>query len=125
MKAPKVVLRATPPAKKTTIKRGPSSAYLREDELLSWNPKGYTLQMLGARKELRDIQFIKAQQNKQDFYYFSTLYKGKPWYVIVYGNYPSRDTAILAAASLPPKLRQKKPWARSIQGVHEDIKRSK
>ncbi|MEH6625601.1 MAG: AAA family ATPase [Motiliproteus sp.] len=125
-RAEAVVTEANPGA---TVKVAPkaqakrSSPYLREDELLSWNPKGYTLQMLGARKELSVAQFIKAQAKKDDFYYFSTMYKGKPWYVVVFGNYSNRDKAILAVANLPANLRRKKPWARSIQGVQEDIKR--
>ncbi|MCW8885340.1 MAG: AAA family ATPase [Motiliproteus sp.] len=111
------------PVVKMPRKSSPSSPYLRERELMSWKPSGYTLQMLGARKELSVIQFIRAQANKEQFYYFSTTYKGKPWYVIVYGNYPNRDAAISAVSKLPKKLRQKKPWPRSIKGVQDDIGR--
>ncbi len=102
-----------------------STPYLRERELLSWNPAGYTLQMLGARKEKSVVEFIGSRADKNSLYYFSTIYKEKPWYVVVYGNYTSRDKAIAAVASLPADLRRLNPWARSVRGVHDDIRRKK
>lgn len=99
--------------------------YLREDELLSWNANGYTLQLLGARKEASVVGFIDAHPDKNKFYYFSTIYKEKPWYVIVYGQYQSRNEAVAAIRSLPDDLKKQKPWARSIKGVQADIRRDK
>lgn len=101
----------------------PSHPFLREDELLSWNANGYTLQMLGARKESSVISFIQARSDKNNFYYFSTIYKEKPWYVVVYGQYQNRDKAVAAIRTLPTDLKQRKPWARSIKGVQDDIRR--
>lgn len=106
---------------KTIIR--PSNPLLREDELLSWNSNGYTLQMLGARKESSVISFIQSRSDKSNFYYFSTVYKEKPWYVVVHGQYQNRDAAVAAIRTLPNDLKQRKPWARSINGVQDDIRR--
>ncbi|WP_210397271.1 AAA family ATPase [Motiliproteus sediminis] len=96
---------------------------LRERELLAWDPAGYTLQVLGARRESSVAGFIRQQRNPEQFFYFSTLFKDKPWFVVVYGNYPDRAAAIAAIADLPVELRKRRPWARSIEGVHKDIRR--
>lgn len=96
-----------------------------EQVLLGWDAAGYTLQMLGARQEPSVAKFISQQRNPELFYYFSTIYKEKPWYVVVYGNYPDRATAVAAVADLPLELRKRRPWARSIEGVQNDIRRKK
>ncbi len=109
------------PVKPMIIK--PKNPLLREDELLSWDSNGYTLQMLGARKESSVVGFIQSRADRSKFYYFSTIYKEKPWYVVVYGQYQNRDEAVTAIRSLPNDLKQRKPWARSIKGVQDDIRR--
>jgi DamX protein len=92
--------------------------------LLQWNPNGYTLQMLGARQESSVIKFIAAMPERDKLRYFATIYKGKPWYVVVYQQFPNRDAAMIAIGELPPELRARRPWARSIQGIQDDIRRA-
>ncbi|MEH6472834.1 MAG: AAA family ATPase [Halopseudomonas sp.] len=102
----------------------PSRSYFGDGQtLLSWDSSGYTLQMLGARREKSVIQFIASMPNKEQLLHFSTIYKEKPWYVVLYGSYPSRAAAMTAMGDLPPKLRSRRPWARSIKGVQDDIRR--
>lgn len=96
-----------------------------EQTLMNWPDKGYTLQMLGARSEESALGFIMSQQKPSDFYHFSTIYKGLPWHVVVYGQYANRDIANAAIRKLPKELQNVKPWARSIQGVKIDIKSKK
>lgn len=91
--------------------------------LLSWSPQGYTLQMLGARKQQSVLEFIASMPEPEKLLHFSTSYKEKPWYVVVYGNFSNRDTAMTAMGELPPQLRARRPWARSIKGVQDDIRR--
>ncbi|WP_207060599.1 SPOR domain-containing protein [Motiliproteus sp. SC1-56] len=95
----------------------------RENVLLSWNPDGYTLQILGARKEQSVTDFVQGHPQRADLYAFSTIFKGKPWYVVVYGEYRTRDQAMAAIPELPRTLRERRPWARSIKGVQNDIRR--
>lgn len=120
--APSSVSAATAAAPRNSL-TSISSPYLREQELLNWASSGYTLQLLGARKERSVVEFIRNRPDKDKLYYFATLYKDKPWYVVVYGNYPDRDTALAAIAHLPVDLKKRKPWARSVQGVQDDIRR--
>ncbi len=108
-------------AESPNVEAVPAATYGREAELLQWPAAGYTLQMLGARDARSVSKFLQAQSEPELFYSFSTLYKGRPWYVVVYGRYPSRNAA--AAAILPPALKQLRPWARSVQGVQDDIRK--
>jgi len=99
------------------------SALRRDEELLGWPVNGYTLQMMGARSAKSAEQFIRTSSQPERMYYFLTTFKGAPWHVVVYGQYPNRNAANAAAKKLPPDLAKLKPWARSIQGVQADIKK--
>lgn len=94
-----------------------------ESAILGWKGSGYTLQMLGARSKQSAVGFIQSQKDKSNFYYFSTIYKGAPWHVVIYGEFSNRDIANAAIRKLPTELRKIKPWARSVQGVQIDIRK--
>jgi septal ring-binding cell division protein DamX len=91
--------------------------------LLNWSDNGYTLQLLGARQLATIKDFIADQSSSEGFYHFSTLYKGKPWHVVIFGRYASRKDASRAVQTLPVSLQKLKPWARSIQSVKSDIRK--
>ena len=92
-----------------------------EQALLGWPETSYTLQVLGAGVRSSAEKFIRAQTEPQKFYLFSTVYKSKPWFVVVYGQYKDRTTASAASKNLPPELAKLKPWARSVQGIQTDL----
>lgn len=125
---PKPVVKAEPkpeaqPVASTQPSAGVAERWLREQELLSWPDQGYTLQMLGAREEASVKAFIQGRSQPERFYYFRTLFKGKPWHVVVYGQYADRASAVNAVKALPPELQKLRPWARSIAGVKADIQK--
>ncbi len=91
--------------------------------LLSWTPSEYSLQMLGAREEKNILEFIAAMPDRKNLRYFFTFYKDKPWYVVLYGRYPDRAAAMTARGELPEPLRSKRPWARSVKGIQNDIRK--
>lgn len=93
-----------------------------EQAILAWETKGYTLQMLGARS-VRSAEKFLAEHNEPKLLHFSTIYKGAPWHVVVYGQYPNRDVANAAVKKLPVALQKVRPWARSVRGVQVDIRK--
>jgi len=119
-KPPKPELKKPAPAKPEVSK---SKYTASENKILSWKSTGYTLQMLGARSRKSAMDFIAKQNNSERFYYFSTVYKGAPWHVVIYGEYVNRDVANAAIKKLPSTLREMRPWARSVRGVQIDIKK--
>ncbi len=95
----------------------------REATLMAKPANHYTLQMMGSLDEASVKSFIEAQvTNRSDFSYFEGRYKGQPWYVVVYGDYASRDEALAGIQKLPKGLQKQRPWARSYQSVQEDIR---
>jgi len=100
----------------------PSAASIADSKaLLAWPKSSYTLQVLGAAVEKSARDFIRAQEQPQKFYMFTTSYKGKPWFVVIYGQYKDRNAAVEASKNLPQTLRELRPWARSVQGIQADL----
>lgn len=137
---PQVVERSEPvqkPVEKTPVKpenqaqavkaedQVPRSARILSDEkrLLAEPVGNYTLQLLGARERSSTERFLKAYPDQGGLRVFATLFKGKPWYVVVYGSYANRKQAINAVSGLPQGLKKLRPWARSMKGIHSDIRK--
>jgi septal ring-binding cell division protein DamX len=45
------------------------------------------------------------------------IHGGQPWYVVVYGHYPTRSAATVAIGQLPDALARLKPWPRLVQSL--------
>ncbi|GAB3484254.1 AAA family ATPase [Marinomonas epiphytica] len=88
------------------------------------NPNRYTLQLLGTYNLSAVRSFIREQGSVDAFSYFKSQYKGREWFVVVYGNYPNRSEAIAVVESLPNDLKALNPWARSVRGIQDGIRQS-
>ncbi len=95
----------------------------REATLMAKPADHYTLQMMGSLDETSVKNYIQAQgANAVNFSYFESRYQGKPWYVVVYGDYTDRDQALAGIQNLPEALQKQPPWAKSFQSVQTDIR---
>jgi len=92
------------------------------DWLLKQKNTDWTLQLLGAREAETLLIFSRQHSLTNNAAWYKTWLKGKPYYVLVYGNYANRDLARDAIITLPEKLRSIKPWAKSIKSVQQSIK---
>jgi DamX protein len=87
-----------------------------------WPDKGFTLQLLAAANKNSAIKFLNGTVQAQRMYLYQTQLKGKPWSVVVYGQYSTRANANAAIAKLPSELKQLKTWVKSINSVKNAIK---
>lgn len=84
---------------------------------------GYTLQLLGSRNPADLKRFISANKiSSQHVMQFKTEFQGKPWYVLIYGNYSSVSEARLAMKKLTKSMRSSHVWVRPMASVHKAIK---
>lgn len=122
---PAVAAKPEPAAKEPAVAKPaqPSSPYKQEKELLALKSSLYTLQLLGSHIEANAIRFIDGLSSKSNVHYFETVYQNKPWFVVIYGQYDNRDTAIASIPKLSKQLQDRKPWARSIASVQADIRK--
>jgi len=97
----------------------------REKWLLSQEPAHYTIQVLGVSYEKSMLEFINKNQllKKNEIAFYESTFNGKPWFQLLYGIYPTRQDARLAAEKLPENIRQTGPWIRRLSGVQQTIEK--
>lgn len=80
----------------------------------------YTLQVLGTRTEATAQAFIK--QNTAQFHYFRKEHQGQALFVVTYGSFADRAAAQAAINSLPEKVRNDKPWPRTMLSIQQELR---
>lgn len=93
----------------------------KESWLLKQSAEMYTLQTMGGSEEKAIIQYIRNQPSKNLFSYYHSTRKGKSWFPVLYGVYPSKNAAKKATKKLPLSLLKFKPWARSLKSIQKEI----
>src|SRR5476651_64859 len=82
----------------------------------------FTLQLSGA-SECNILNAFAKQQGLKNYLVYQTTRDGKPWYVLVSGNYASSAEAKSAISSLPAEVQAKKPWVKPVHSVQQDLKK--
>ena len=111
------------PVSKDVIKKSPEPA--EKSQGLVWlesrNPKHFTLQIMvltqlsGVKKLMKKYSVL--QQKAQ---YFPVQRKGRLHYVVILGDYPSREAAENALKTLPKALA--KAWIRSFKVLQQQTR---
>lgn len=114
-------LQTTPAAPRAPVAVVTLTVY--ERKLLSFNSGNYALQVLGSSSETNVQKFIAEQGSSENFTYFESRFQGRPWFVVVYGNYRDKAAATSAVSALPQRLRELQPWARTIADIQSEIKK--
>ena len=98
----------------------------REQWLLAQNPSDYTIQILGVRSERSLVAFVIEHQLHRSGHaaYYRSRFKGRVWFPLVYGSYPSVDEARRTIAGLPEQLRSMSPWIRKMSIIHSEIQKA-
>ncbi len=136
--APPTAIKTTQAAKtaKTTLRKkatdGPVSKQWhalpdwlpkhRHHWLNARNPQHFTLQLVAGERLETLQEFIKRYKLKRQLAFYQIQRNNKPWYALVYGEYPDKQSAIDARSQLPRKLRRLKPWVRDFAGIQQSLK---
>jgi septal ring-binding cell division protein DamX len=67
------------------------------------------------------VSFIRQHQLANKAGYFQSRRQELPWYVVIFGIYPDKQSALRAAEKLPAYAGTGKPWVRSMASVHADM----
>lgn len=82
----------------------------------------FTLQLSSASRS-DTLNAYAKQQKLTDYHVYETKRDGKPWYILVSGNYASSADAKRAITTLPADVQAKKPWVKPVQQVQQDLKK--
>ncbi|MGM0680155.1 MAG: SPOR domain-containing protein, partial [Pseudomonadota bacterium] len=109
-----------------TDKPVPRSDTLRDHAAWLWDqdPGHYTLQLIAGRNADAVRAFIDRYDLRGQAVFYQTRREAQPWYVVVLGNYTSRQAALDARGQLPSPLREQSPWPRPFSDIHADLYRN-
>lgn len=85
--------------------------------ILEYKPTNYTVQLLGLRSEAAIKKIVAELPDSEKYHYFSKDHQGSPLYVLVHGNFDSREEALAASRTLPKRLRPQSAWIRKVEGI--------
>jgi len=88
-----------------------------EKEILKNDPRHYTVQILGMHNKNKLQSFMNEAKLKGKVRYCRGNHQGKPWYILVYGEYATREEAQKVMAALPEEVKKQKPWVRSFASL--------
>jgi DamX protein len=112
------------PVKEDVIEKTEERTIHNENWLLSQESSYYTIQLMGARKEVLLFNFVEKNQllEQNEVAFYQTTFKDKPWFQLLYGVYATKIDARSAADNLPSKIRKSSPWIRRLSGVQKTIR---
>jgi DamX protein len=92
-----------------------------ESHLLAMPGQNYAIQLLGTNDEKKAQAFIVNNKLTNKAYYYKGIHKGKPWFIVISGNYSSKLEAQKALSKLPLSLRKQRPWPRQYSMIQKSI----
>jgi septal ring-binding cell division protein DamX len=101
--------------------KGHSGLSSDERSILAASSQHYTLQLIGTSSKRAIQQVIDRNHLQQKAKVYHTKVKGKDFYVLIYGSYPTQEAANDAIAHLPANIQQLKPWAKPYSSVKASI----
>jgi DamX protein len=92
------------------------------DWILKQNSKNYTFQLMGSWEAVEVDEFIEKYALSGNYARFTSLRDGKPWHVLVYGIYASKQAALKASNQWPAPMNTVPTWLRRFDSVQKQIK---
>ena len=109
-KPTKTVTAIVPPVPKTNQKH----AQVKSQPLAVNKQQHYTIQLVAASKESNAKAYINQHQLGSMAKASPRKVKDKVFYVVNYGDYPTREAALVAIKTLPAEVQATKPWVRRV-----------
>ena len=99
---------------------------LRGPEWLNSRPAGhYTIQLLGVFQPRYVQELANASGLELPMAHYQKTHDGKPWHILLYGDFSTAESARAALEALPAALREAGPWIRRLSAVQMDLERAR
>ena len=111
------------PAVKPAAATGALASVMGNTSELKQKPlRGYTIQLSAGSEVAALVRYAKQKSLSWRYWIYQTEYNGKPWYVLILGEYGSAKQAKAAINAMPAALRQSQPWPKSFGQVQKEMK---
>jgi DamX protein len=112
---------AAAPVKPPAIKAAPAGLSGFEQKIMRSPSSNYIVQILGASSETNIQKYLEKESTDLETGYFETMLNGKPWFVVLVGNFPDRAAATAAMNTLPDSAKAYGPWVRPVAEIQTAI----
>jgi DamX protein len=89
--------------------------------LWSRNPEHLTMQLLEASSASRVHSYLCNHEVDGQLAIIRVERGGKPWYLLLSGEYVTGDEVARALAALPAGLKEASPWGRSFASLQDEM----
>jgi len=94
----------------------------RTDWILKQNPEHFTLQLVAGNNIKTLRAFVQRHPLTKPLAVYQSTRKGKPWFGLIHGIFPSKEQAINARSRLSKALRREKPWVRNLAPLQKELR---
>ena len=92
------------------------------NQLLAIPPSYLTLQLAAMDSDKSLQQFIEQHNLPQKgVYIYQTIHNNQPRYIVLFGEYENRQSAVIASNTLPETFANTDTWIKTYQLVHQDL----
>lgn len=91
-------------------------------ELASKPVRHFAIQLAAGGDEKAVRAYVAKQKPTARYWIYQTEYQGKPWFVLVQGDYASSAQARAAISGLPAGLKAGHPWPKSFGQIQKEMK---
>ena len=89
--------------------------------LWSRNPVHYTIQLMGDRRVDSLRTFVDKHRPASPLAIVRVRHKGKPWYLLLSGDYQREEETVAAIKALPNEMRVAGPWHRTFASLQDQM----
>lgn len=89
--------------------------------VLGRDPRHWTLQVAGAEDAEALLKHLGERPTGGPWAYYTIRRDGRPWNVLLFGDFPTREAALAAVRSLPEGLSSGSPWVREFAAIHATL----
>ncbi len=114
----------TKPAAKPVIQPAPVSTAGSQGqpaELKSKAGQRYALQLTASSERAAVLSYALKHSPSSRYWIYQTAHDGKPWFVLVQGDYASSAQAKAAVSALPAALQAGRPWPKSFAQIQKEM----
>jgi DamX protein len=89
--------------------------------VMSRPPNGYTLQLIAVENLDSLKRYIDKNGLVGETHTLRMMRSGKPWYALLWGEFPDKNSALKAVSKLPARVQKAGVWPRTFASLQQAI----
>jgi DamX protein len=107
------------PVSVTKVAAAPAKARL----LTNGAPEAFTQQLIGVRDRTMLEQLLPQFAALESVDIVESVHKGKAWFILIHGQFDTKEAALQATAGLPAIFKDQTPWIRTFKSIRTEAVR--